>query len=110
MAAMEIDVPQLASFCSLPETSLTTVLDAPTAELVKTLLTNISGKAREFDEAKSQQLKLTVELENAIRGGDAKCRVLKGSLEKVQKEAADVRQSVHDEGKCLIIVLVIRLI
>ena len=102
MAAMELDVPQLASFCSIPETSLTTVLDAPTAELVKTLLKKISGKAREFDEVKSQQLKLTVELENAIRGGDAKSRVLKGSLEKVQKEAADARQSVQKEGKRLI--------
>ena len=98
MAAMDLDVPQLASFCSLPETSLTIALDAPTAELVKSILANISVKAREFDEAKSQQLKLTVELENAIRGGDAKCRVLKSSLERAQKEAAELRHSVQEEG------------
>jgi nucleoprotein TPR len=98
MAATELEVPLLASFCSLPETSITTLLDAPTSELVKNLLTNIAVKAREFDEAKSQQLKLTVELENAIRGGEAKSRVLKGSLEKAQKESADLRQKVEDEG------------
>jgi nucleoprotein TPR len=98
MAATELEVPLLASFCSLPETSITTLLDAPTSELVKNLLTNIAVKAREFDEAKSQQLKLTVELENAIRGGEAKSRVFKGSLEKAQKESADLRQKVEDEG------------
>lgn len=98
MAAMELDVPRLASFCSLPESSFTAVLDAPTVELVKTLLQSISAKAFEFDETKSQQIKLTVELENAIRGGDAKYRVLKSSLEKTQKEAGDLRQNVQEEG------------
>lgn len=98
MAAMELDVPRLASFCSLPESSLTTALDAPTVELVKTLLENISAKAREFDETRSQQLKLTVELENAVRGGDAKHRVLKSSLEKAQRDAGDLRKNVQEEG------------
>lgn len=98
MAAMELDISQLASFCALSETSLTTALDAPTAKLVKSLLANISVKAHEFEEAKSQQLKLTVELENAIRGGDAKYRVLKGSLEKSQREAAGLRQTIQEDG------------
>jgi nucleoprotein TPR len=101
MAAMELDVPLLASFCSLPQTSIITLLDTPTAELVKSLLTNILVKAREFDEAKSRQLKLNVELENAIRGGEAKSRVLKVSIEKTQKEAADLREKVQQEGEIL---------
>lgn len=98
MAAMELDVPRLASFCSLPESSLTAALDAPTVELVTTLLKSISAKAREFDETQSQQLKLNVELENAIRGGDAKHRALKSSLEKAQREAGELRQNVQEEG------------
>lgn len=98
MAAMELDVPRLASFCSLPESSLTDALNAPTVELVKTLLESIFVKVREFDETKSQQLKLTVELENAIRGGDAKHRALKSSLEKAQRDASNLRQNVQEEG------------
>ena len=98
MAAMELDVPRLASFCSLPESSLNDALDAPTVELVRALLESISAKALEFDESQSKQLKLTVELENAIRGGDAKHRVLKSSLEKAQKDASNLRQNVQEEG------------
>lgn len=98
MAAMELDVPRLASFCSFPENSINDALNAPTVELVRALLESISAKAREFDESQSKQLKLTVELENAIRGGDAKHRVLKSSLEKAQKDASNLRQNVQEEG------------
>ena len=101
MAAVELDVPRLASFCSLPESSITAALDAPTVELVKTILESISAKARQFDETQSQQLKLTVELENAIRGGDAKHRALKSSLEKAQRDASDLRQNVQEEGNVI---------
>lgn len=92
------DIAHLSSFCSLPQSSITALLDEPTSELVRNLLTNISEKAHEFDEAKSQQLKLGVELENAVRGGDSKTRVLKGSIEKGQREALELKQRLQSEG------------
>lgn len=100
MAAIDLDVVQLSSFCSVPQTSITTLLDAPTKELVHTLLANISAKALEHNELKSQSLKLNIELENAVRGGETKSRVLKASIGKGLKEAAELRQKLEVEGEC----------
>ena len=88
MAAVELDVPRLSAFCSLP-----------TVELVQTLLSNISERAREFDEVKSEKLKLTVELENAVRGGESKSRVLQSSIDKGFKEATELRGKLHAAGR-----------
>lgn len=99
MATAELDVAQLSSFCSLPQQSITTLLDTPTAELVRILLNNISSKAREQNQLTSERLKLGVELENAVRGGETRNRVLKGSIDKGLKEAAEVRQKLHAEGR-----------
>ena len=98
MAAVEIDVPRLSAFCSLPSDSIETLLDAPTVELVRTLLSNLSERACELDEVKSEKLKLTVELENAVRGGESKSRVLKGSVDKGLREAAELREKLQAAG------------
>lgn len=99
MAVAQLDVAQLSSFCSLPQQSILTLLDAPTAGLVRTLLENISVKAREHNDLASEKLKLGVELENAVRGGETKSRVLKGSIDKGLKEATDLRQKLQVEGR-----------
>lgn len=98
MAAVELDVARLSAFCSLPPTSIETLLDAPTVELVRTLLSNISDRTREYDELKSEKLKLGVELENAVRGGESKSRVLKSSVDKGLKEAAKLREKLQVAG------------
>ncbi len=100
MATAEVlDIAQLSTFCSLPQSSVQALLDAPTANIVRTLLQNIATKAGEFQEARSVKLKSSVELENAVRGGDAKNRLLKSSVDKALKESADLRQKLQDEGK-----------
>lgn len=101
MAATELDVIRLSSFCSLPQTSITTLLDAPTTELIKSVLTAISSRAREFDELKAQNLKLNVELENAVRGGELKSRAIKASLEKASKNSDGLQQALEAESKVL---------
>lgn len=98
MAAAQLDTVRLASYCSLPQQSIDTLLDSPTADLVRTLLENVSTKAREYVEITSEKLRLGVELENAVRGGESKNRVLKGSVDKSLKEAADLRQKLQAEG------------
>lgn len=85
MAAVELDVAQLATFCSVPQETITTLVDAPTADLVRTLLENISAKAREFNGLTSEKLRLGVELENAVRGAESKSRVLKSSIDKAHR-------------------------
>lgn len=99
MAVAQLDVAQLSSFCSLPQQSIDTLLDAPTAGLVRTLLENISVKAHEHNDLASEILKLGVELENAVRGGETKSRVLKSSIDKGLKEATDLRQKLQAEGR-----------
>ncbi len=98
MAAATLDIPYLSTFCSLPQATLTTLKDEPTVELVNTLLIQIAAKAREFDEVKAEKLRLEVELENAVRSGDAKARALKSSVDKALKEAADLRAKLKAEG------------
>ena len=101
MATTDLDVIRLSSFCSLPQISITTLLDAPTTELVNSVLTAISSRAREFDELKAQNLKLNVELENAVRGGELKNRATKASLEKASKKADGLQQALEAESKVL---------
>ena len=99
MEVAQLDIPQLSSFCSLPQDSIKTLLDAPTVELVRRLLENVSAKAREYNELTSEKFRLGVELENAVRGAESKSRVLKSSVDKGLKEAADLRQKLQAEGK-----------
>ena len=99
MAVAQLDVAQLSSFCSLPQQSIDTLLDAPTASLVASLLKNISVKADEYNDVVSEKLKLSVELENAVRGSETKSRLLKGSVDKGLKEATDLRQKLQAEGR-----------
>ena len=99
MEVAQLDVPQLSSFCSLPQDSIKTLLDAPTVELVRRLLENVSAKAREYNELTSEKFRLGVELENAVRGAESKSRVLKSSVDKGLKEAADLRHKLQAEGK-----------
>lgn len=99
MAGAQLDVAQLSSFCSLPQHSIDTLLDAPTAGLVRTLLENISVRAHEYNELVSEKLRLGVELENAVRGGETKSRILKASIDKGLKEATDLRQKFEAVGR-----------
>ena len=98
MAVVQLDVARLSSFCSLPQPTIDTLLDAPTADLVRTLLENLSLRIYEHNELASEKLKLGVELENAVRGGETKSRALKGSLDKGLKEATELRQKLQAEG------------
>lgn len=98
MAAADLDYIQLSSFTSFSRSSITTLLDDPTTELVRAFLTSVSTKVREYDNIKSENLKLHVELENAIRGGETKGRILKAAVDKGQKESAELRQELESAG------------
>ncbi|KAJ5349873.1 hypothetical protein N7541_007600 [Penicillium brevicompactum] len=96
MAEAAVQLPYLASHYAIPETTLTTLTQAPTVELVNQLLESINKKAHESDELKSDKLRLEVELENAVRSNESKVKVLKTSVEKGHAEVADLRKKLHD--------------
>ena len=98
MAVAPLDLPQLASFCSVPESSISTLLDQPTTQLVQDFLSAVAARVQDFNELNSAKLKSDVELENAIRSGESKARLLKGSADKAQKEAAEAKQSLQLAG------------
>ena len=98
MAIAKLDIAQLSLFCSLPQESITQLLDAPSSQLVRSLLEGVAVKAHDYHDLVSKKLKLRVELESIVRGGESKNRLLKTSVEKALKEAADLRQTLKEEG------------
>jgi DNA repair exonuclease SbcCD ATPase subunit len=98
MADTAIQLPYLSSHYALPESTLTTLTQAPTVELVNQLLESIGKKAHEFDELKADKLRLEVELENAVRSNESKVKVLKTSVEKGHAEVADLRKKLQEAG------------
>lgn len=97
--AAEIDVRALATFSSTDETTISTILENPTVELVRSLLHSISFKAQEYDQFKSQKVRLEVELETVVRTSESKVKALKGSVEKGLAEITRLRTELQNSGK-----------
>lgn len=93
-----MELPYLATHYAIPEATLTTLTQAPTADLVNQLLESITKKAHAFDELKSDKLRLEVELENAVRSSESKIKVLKGTVEKGHSEIEDLRKKLQESG------------
>lgn len=98
MAAVAVDVGYLAASYAVPEPTLQSLLDNPTADLVKSLLQQIEAKAREYDGIKAEKLRSDVELENAVRSGEVRARTLKATADKGLKDVEDLRRKLNDEG------------
>ncbi|KAF7184460.1 hypothetical protein CNMCM7691_005528 [Aspergillus felis] len=96
MATATVELPYLASHYAIAESTLTTLTQAPTVELVNQLLEAITKKAHEYDELKSDKLRLEVELENAVRSSDSKIKVLKSSVEKGHADVEEARKKLHE--------------
>jgi len=98
MATATVELSYLSSHYSIPESTLSTLTQAPTVELVNQLLESITKKAHQFDELNSDKLRLEVELENAVRSTDSKIKVLKNSVEKGHAEVEETRKKLHESG------------
>ncbi|ODH19930.1 hypothetical protein ACO22_06041 [Paracoccidioides brasiliensis] len=96
MATAVVDIPFLSSHYSILETTLTSLSQNPTVELVNQLLDSISTKARETEELRSDKLRLEVEFENAVRSGESKVKVLKNSVEKGLAEITSLRSKLQE--------------
>lgn len=99
MAATTVELPYISAHYSISESTLVTLTQSPTVDLVNQLLESIVKKARESDELKSDKLRLEVELENAVRSSESKIKVLKGSVERGHAEVESLRQKQKESGK-----------
>ena len=98
MAAV-IDTRRIAAFVSVSESAILTLLDNPTSELVRNLLTSLTPKIQEHEELKSQKLKQDIELETAIRSSESKAKVLKTNVEKGLAEVGKLRTELQQSGE-----------
>jgi nucleoprotein TPR len=96
--AATVDPGYLAASYAVPEETIQSLLSAPTADLVQSLLVQIEAKAREFEDLQSEKLKVDVELDNAVQSGEQRAKALKAAAEKAQKEAAELQQKLVQEG------------
>lgn len=99
MAGTVVDTAVLASTFSYEEPKLQTLLDAPTAELVRDLLANLTGKAQEYNEARSEKLRTDVELENTVRSNETRVKGLKATVNKGLREIEELRKSLSAQGQ-----------
>lgn len=99
MATVALDVDYLAAYLSVPQQTLNTVVDAPTAELVRSVLEAVTTKAREHDEVVADKLRMDIELENAVRSSETRIEGLRSSVEKAQKNVEEARTKLNEEGE-----------
>lgn len=98
---MVVDTASIAATFAFDEPKLQSLLDAPTIELVKDLLTSLTSKASEVDEAKSEKLRADVELENTIRSNESRVKSLKTTVNKGLKDVEDIRRKLNEQGGLL---------
>lgn len=98
MAAPVLDMRVLSAFTTVPEASLTSLLNSPTTELVQSLLNGIESRAKEYEQSKSQKVKLEVELETVVRTNESKTKVLQNSRDKALAESSKLRVELQTSG------------
>ncbi|RDL39653.1 Spectrin repeat-containing protein [Venustampulla echinocandica] len=97
MATEVVDINYLSGYLSLPHDTLVSVLDAPTTELVRSVLYAVTAKAREHDTLAADKLRVDIELENAVRSSETRIDGLRTGLEKAQKTVEEVRTKLKEE-------------
>ncbi|KAF7943604.1 uncharacterized protein EAE97_005675 [Botrytis byssoidea] len=97
MATAVLDVDYLSAYLSVPQQTLETVVDNPTAELVRSVLEAVTAKAREHDELAADKLRVDIELENAVRSSETRIEGLRSSVEKAQKNVEELRTKLNEE-------------
>jgi len=100
MAAAEVDLGYLSAQANISQVDLETVVSAPTADLVKSVLAAVLSKIRELEQDKFH---LNVELEGAIRGAESRCEQFKATSDKALKEVEELRQKLQSEGRLFLL-------
>ena len=94
--ATDIDLRAISNFSSLPENTINGLLDAPTADTVRSFLKSIEKSSKECEQSKSQKVKLEVELETVVRTNESKVKVLQNSRDKALADVQKLRSEVQN--------------
>lgn len=98
MATTVVDTYYLSAYLKVAQPTLQSLVDAPTAELVRSVLEAITTKAHEHDESNSDKLRLEIELENAVRRSESLSQGSKSTVEKALKDVNELREKLNSEG------------
>lgn len=93
-AVAPVEIEYLSGYLSLENSTLNTLIDAPTADLVSSFLEAVVAKAREHDELAADKLRVDIELENAIRNSED----LRAKLAKASKNVEDLSTKLNEQG------------
>lgn len=93
-----LDTAYVAKYVGWPQANISSLLDAPTTETVTSFVQLILSRAQEHERLKADRLRIDVELENAVRGGEAKARALKAVNEKSLQEVEKLRTQLNEQG------------
>ena len=99
LAIMAVDVSSITSFASIPTSTVSTLLENPTVELVTSLLQGIATKIQEYEQLKAQKFRFEVELETSVRTSESKIKVLKTSVDKALAESSRLRVDLQNSGE-----------
>lgn len=99
MAVAVLDVDYLSAYLSVPQQTLSTCVDTPTAELVRAVLEAVTAKAHEHDELTADKLRVDIELENAVRSSETRIEGFRAQVEKGQKTVEEIRTKLKEEGQ-----------
>ena len=91
-----VDISYLSTTFDIPESNLETLIDAPTAELVKEFLASLVTKGQEYETLKSEKLRVDVELENTVRTSETKVKAQKAAVTKHAKEVEELRTKLSE--------------
>ncbi len=94
-----MDVGTISSFASVPNTTVSTLLENPTVELVRSLLQGITTRIQEHEQLKTQKFKVEVEHEASVRTSESKTKVLKSSVDKALAESSRLRIELQNSGE-----------
>lgn len=95
----DVDIGYLAAHLGMPQDNLSTTANAPTADLVKALLSAVAAKAYEFDELYTQKVQLEVQLETSVRGAEAQRDASNERAAQALRELEQIRNTLKEEGR-----------
>jgi hypothetical protein len=96
--AAAVDAGYLATHLGVPQETITSVVNSPTADLVRAVLDAVTSKAHEYEELYSGKLQVDIELESVVRSSEARCQAFKATADKALQDVEDVRRKLQDEG------------
>lgn len=91
-----LDLPYLSNTYGIPESEIQTLIDAPTAELVRDFLASLTSKGQEFEALQADKIRVDVELENTVRTSETKVKAQKTQVSKYAKEVEELRTKLNE--------------